>query len=68
MCSDILLTGLELGLLDGGIKSGMSIAIVGVGPVNLAVIVYACKFSPQALFVIDINKHLLEVCQQDAWV
>ena len=55
MCSDILPTGLELGLMDCGAKSGMTIAIIGVGPVGLAVMVSTCKFSPKALFVIDIN-------------
>ena len=40
MCSDILPTGLELGLLEGGVKSGMTIAIVGVGPVGLAVFIF----------------------------
>ena len=54
----------SLGLLDVGIKSGMTIAIVGVGPVGLVVMVSACKFSPRVLFVIDINEHRLEVCQQ----
>eukprot|EP00091_Calanus_sinicus_P021572 TRINITY_DN644_c0_g1_i1.p1 TRINITY_DN644_c0_g1~~TRINITY_DN644_c0_g1_i1.p1 ORF type:complete len:376 (+),score=113.88 TRINITY_DN644_c0_g1_i1:238-1365(+) len=64
MCSDILPTGLELGLLDGGIKPGMTIAIVGVGPVGLAALVSTSMFTPKALFVIDTNDHRLEVCQQ----
>jgi threonine dehydrogenase-like Zn-dependent dehydrogenase len=56
---DILPTGLKLGLLDCGIKSGMTIAIVCVELVGLSVMV-----SQGTLFVIDINEHCLEVCQQ----
>ena len=60
MCSDILPTGLEVGLLDGAIKPGMSIAIVGVGPVGLASLITAGSYQPGELFVIDTNNHRLD--------
>ncbi|XP_063690950.1 uncharacterized protein LOC134823418 [Bolinopsis microptera] len=62
MCSDILPTGLEVGLLDGAIKPGMSIAIVGVGPVGLASLITAGSYQPGELFVIDTNNHRLDTC------
>ena len=60
MCSDILPTGLEVGLLDGAIQPGMRIAIVGVGPVGLAALITSGTHQPAELFAIDNNKHRLE--------
>ena len=59
LCSDILPTGLEIGLLDGGIKSNMTIAVVGVGPVGLSVFVLTSMFPPKAIVVVDISQHRL---------
>ena len=60
MCSDILPTGLEVGLLDGAIQPGMKIAIVGMGPVGLASLLTSGNYQPAELFAIDINTHRLE--------
>lgn len=62
MLSDILPTGLEVGLIDGGIKEGMTIGFVGMGPVGLASLMIATQmFKPKRVIAIDINKSRLEV-------
>jgi alcohol dehydrogenase len=46
MVSDILPTGFECGVLNGQVKPGDTIAIVGAGPVGLAVLMTSQFFSP----------------------
>src|SRR5450432_3448423 len=59
MLSDILPTGFECGVLNGEVKPGDSVAIVGAGPVGLAVLLTAQFYSPAAIFMIDLDdKHL----------
>jgi alcohol dehydrogenase len=38
MLSDILPTGYEIGVLNGAVKQGDVVAVVGVGPVGLAAV------------------------------
>jgi len=64
MCSDILPTGLEVGLLDGDIKPGMSVAIVGVGPVGLAALLCTSMHKPKEVFAVDNNEHRLNICTE----
>lgn len=61
MLSDILPTGLEVGVMEGRVKEGSSVAIVGAGPVGLAAIMAATTFLPSAIFAIDIDQNRLEV-------
>ena len=44
--------------------SGMTIAIVGMGPVGLASLVTSSLYPPSNIFVIDVNQHRLETSQQ----
>eukprot|EP00940_MAST-03C_sp_MAST-3C-sp2_P003571 g3571.t1 len=61
MLSDILPTGLEVGLMDGGVSKGMTIGIVGVGPVGLAAVMCAHAFyEPKRLVVVDVNQARLD--------
>src|ERR1700733_8999975 len=53
MLSDILPTGFECGVLNGQVKPGDSIAIVGAGPIGLAVLLTAQFYSPAQIIVID---------------
>ncbi|HTI10568.1 MAG TPA: alcohol dehydrogenase catalytic domain-containing protein, partial [Puia sp.] len=46
MLSDILPTGFECGVLNGQIKPGDTVAIVGAGPVGLAALLTALFFTP----------------------
>lgn len=64
MCSDILPTGFEVGLLDGDIKKGMTVAIVGAGPVGLASLITSCLYPPTDVFVVDVNQHRLQTSQR----
>ena len=49
MLSDILPTGYECGVLNGAVKPGDSVAIVGAGPVGLAALMTAQFYAPAAL-------------------
>jgi alcohol dehydrogenase len=53
MLSDILPTGLEVGVLKGKVQPGQSVAVVGVGPVGLAAIMGAKLYSPSLIVAID---------------
>ena len=46
MLSDALPTGFECGVLNGNVKPGDTIAIIGAGPVGLAVLLTAQFYSP----------------------
>ena len=46
MLADILPTGYEVGVLNGGVRPGDVVAVVGAGPIGLAAIMAARLFSP----------------------
>ena len=64
MLSDILPTGFECGVLNGEVKPGDSVAIVGAGPVGLAVLLTAQFYSPAAIFMIDLDDKRLAVARE----
>jgi alcohol dehydrogenase len=59
MLSDILPTGFECGVLNGHVKPGDTVAIVGAGPVGLAALMTAQFYSPAAIFMIDLDDNRL---------
>src|SRR5207344_1181238 len=61
MLSDILPTGFECGVLNGQVKPGDSVAIVGSGPVGLAVLLTAQFYSPADIVMVDRDRSRLEV-------
>jgi alcohol dehydrogenase len=61
MLSDILPTGFECGVLNGQVKPGDTVAIVGGGPVGLAALLTAQFYSPAEIIVIDVDENRLEV-------
>jgi alcohol dehydrogenase len=63
MLSDILPTGFECGVLNGQVKPGDTVAIVGAGPVGLAVLLTAQFYSPAAIFMIDLDDKRLAVAK-----
>lgn len=63
MLSDTLPTGFECGVLNGAVKPGDTVAIVGVGPVGLAAVMTAQFYSPAEIFVIDLDNNRLEVAR-----
>ena len=63
MLSCILPTGLECGVLQGQVKPGDVVAIVGAGPVGLAALLTAQLYSPAEIVMIDVDDHRLEVAR-----
>jgi alcohol dehydrogenase len=63
MLSDILPTGFECGVLNGQVKPGDSVAIVGAGPIGLAALLTAQFFSPAKIYVIDVDDSRLAVAK-----
>ena len=63
MLSDILPTGLECGVLNGQVKPGDTVAIVGTGPVGLAALLTAQFYSPSEIIAIDLDDNRLEVAR-----
>jgi alcohol dehydrogenase len=63
MLSDILPTGFECGVLNGQVKPGDTVAIVGAGPVGLAVLLTAQFYSPAAVLMIDLDDNRLRVAR-----
>jgi alcohol dehydrogenase len=64
MLSDILPTGFEIGVINGGVKPGDVIAIVGCGPIGIAVLMTAQFFSPAEIIAIDIDGNRLETARK----
>lgn len=64
MLSDILPTGFECGVLNGQVKPGDKIAIVGAGPIGLAVLLTAQFYSPAAVFMIDLDDKRLAIAKK----
>ncbi|HVS90671.1 MAG TPA: zinc-dependent alcohol dehydrogenase family protein [Mucilaginibacter sp.] len=63
MLSDILPTGFECGVLNGQVKPGDVIAIVGAGPIGLAALLTAQFYSPAEIIMIDRDDNRLEVAK-----
>jgi alcohol dehydrogenase len=63
MLSDILPTALECGVLNGQVKPGDTVAIVGSGPIGLAALLTAQFYSPSEIVMIDVDANRLEVAR-----
>jgi len=63
MLSDILPTGHEIGVLNGRVKPGDTIAIVGAGPVGMSALLTAQFYSPAKIYVIDLDDNRLELAR-----
>jgi alcohol dehydrogenase len=63
MLSDILPTGFECGVLNGAVKPGDTVAIVGAGPVGLAALLTSQLYSPAEVVVIDLDDNRLEAAK-----
>jgi alcohol dehydrogenase len=63
MLADILPTGYEVGVLNGNVRPGDLVAVVGAGPVGLAAITGAQLFSPSHIVAIDLSDARLEAAK-----
>jgi len=52
--ADILPTAFEVGVLNGGVQPGDTVAIVGAGPIGLATILTAKLYTPARIIAIDL--------------
>ncbi|KAJ4470316.1 L-iditol 2-dehydrogenase [Lentinula edodes] len=59
MLSDTVPTGYECGVLQGKIKLGSTVAIVGSGPVGLGALITSQLYSPLQIIMIDLNEKRL---------
>jgi alcohol dehydrogenase len=58
--ADILPTAYEVGVLNGGVQPGDTVAVVGAGPIGLATIMTAKLFTPSRIIAIDLAPARLE--------
>ncbi|MFA5959467.1 MAG: zinc-dependent alcohol dehydrogenase family protein [Tatlockia sp.] len=64
LLSDILPTGFECGVLNGKIAPGSTVAVIGAGPIGLAVLLTATMYSPSVLIMVDNDAHRLAIAKQ----
>lgn len=62
--SDILPTGLEVGVLRGKVTPGCTVAIVGAGPVGLAAGLTAQLYAPRKIVFFDMDDYRLGVAKK----
>jgi alcohol dehydrogenase len=64
MLADILPTGYEVGVLNGRVRPGDVVAVVGAGPIGLAAMMGARLFSPAHVVAIDKADSRLDAAKQ----
>jgi alcohol dehydrogenase len=64
MLADIMPTAYEVGVLNGKIQPGDTVAIVGAGPIGLAAMLSAKFFSPSHIVAIDLADARLDAAKQ----
>ena len=62
--ADILPTAYEVGVLNGGVQPGDTVAIVGAGPVGLAAVMTAQLYTPGQIITIDLSDARLEKARE----
>ncbi|MET8428516.1 zinc-dependent alcohol dehydrogenase family protein [Nocardia sp. NPDC004860] len=60
MLADILPTSYEVGVLNGAVRPGDTVAIIGAGPIGLAAIVTSRLYSPGHIVAIDLADSRLD--------
>lgn len=64
MLSDILPTGHEIGVINGKVKPGDTIAIVGAGPIGMSALLTAQFYSPAKIYMIDLDENRLKLAKE----
>lgn len=64
MLSDILPTGHEIGVIDGCVKPGDTIAIIGAGPIGMSALLTAQFYSPAKIYMVDLDDNRLQLARK----
>ena len=64
MLADILPTSYEVGVLNGRVQPGDTVAVVGAGPIGLSAIMGAQLFSPSHVIAIDLADARLDAAKR----
>lgn len=64
MLSDIFPTGFEIGVQYGGVKPGDVVAVIGSGPIGLAVIATAGLYGAARIIAVDLDPNRLEKAKE----
>ncbi|MFJ6659501.1 zinc-dependent alcohol dehydrogenase family protein [Streptomyces sp. NPDC091377] len=64
LLADIFPTAYEVGVLNGRVAPGDTVAVVGAGPVGLAAIATARLFSPERIIAVDLAPARLETARR----
>jgi len=64
MLADILPTGYEVGVLNGHVRPGDVVVVVGAGPIGLSAIMGSRLYSPAHVVAIDVADSRLEAAKQ----
>jgi alcohol dehydrogenase len=64
MLADILPTAYEVGVLNGHVQPGDTVAVVGAGPIGLSAILGAQLFSPSHIVAIDLADTRLDAAKR----
>ena len=64
MLADILPTAYEVGVLNGHVQPGDTVAVVGAGPIGLSAIVGALLYSPSHIIAIDLADARLDAAKR----
>jgi alcohol dehydrogenase len=64
MLADILPTSYEVGVLNGRVQPGDTVAVVGAGPIGLAAVLAAQLYSPSHIVAIDLADSRLDAAKR----
>jgi alcohol dehydrogenase len=63
MLADILPTGYEVGVLNGNVRPGQTVVVVGAGPIGLSAIMGAKMYSPAHIVAVDLVQSRLDAAK-----
>lgn len=64
LLADVFPTAYEVGVLNGRVRPGDTVAVVGAGPVGLAVIATARLFAPERIVAVDLAAARLDAARR----
>jgi alcohol dehydrogenase len=64
MLADVLPTGYEVGVLNGNVRPGDVVVVIGAGPIGLSAIAGAQLFSPSRVVAVDLADNRLEAAKR----